>query len=347
MDSSDVETSSWEAANLAIRNRYKPLKVLRSGKFTRSHLTIGSLNIAGRESHISMHHKAHKFKFLKQTIDENNLGILGIQESHFDAESASQFNNVFNRWFKLYYPEKPCSTAGVAFVLNKKYLYTENIREYELIPGRAFMIVIPWHSGQSLKIQNIYAPDRPEERDEMRKLLRKKWAENPQFPFPNITLGDWNFVEDPLDRNSGAIDNIPQSFKILKHLWCLYDGWRGTFPDTRDYTCTQRRRDPSSNGLHITYSRIDRIKVDSQAFHLYRGWEIKHCPVKSDHRLVLTQLTCRPEEQPGKGRWNMPLYLLKTPKFMKRIQALAAELVEGLKELEHTERDPKNNIQTL
>jgi hypothetical protein len=34
----------------------------------------------------------------------------------------------------------------------------------------------------------------------------------------------------------------------------------------------------------------------------------------------------------------MPLYLLKTLKFMNRIQALAAELVEELKELEHTAR---------
>jgi hypothetical protein len=43
----------------------------------------------------------------------------------------------------------------------------------------------------------------------------------------------------------------------------------------------------------------------------------------------------------------MPLYLLKTPKFTNRIQALAAELVEELKEVEYTDRDPKNNIQTL
>jgi hypothetical protein len=31
----------------------------------------------------------------------------------------------------------------VALVLNKKILDVENIREYELIPGRALMIVVP------------------------------------------------------------------------------------------------------------------------------------------------------------------------------------------------------------
>jgi hypothetical protein len=126
MGSSDVhvDMNSWEAVNLAIRKRHKPPQVLKSGKFTRSNLTIGSLNIAGHDVNMSMHNRNHKFQFLKQTIDENNLGVLGIQETHLDIESATQFNNVFRRWFKIYHsahPEKPCSTAGVAFVLNKKF----------------------------------------------------------------------------------------------------------------------------------------------------------------------------------------------------------------------------------
>jgi hypothetical protein len=76
---------------------------------------MGSLNIAGREANLSMHNKYHKFKFLKQTIDVNNLGVLGMQETHFENESATQFNNVYSRWLKLYYsadPKKPSSTAG-------------------------------------------------------------------------------------------------------------------------------------------------------------------------------------------------------------------------------------------
>jgi exonuclease III len=184
-----------------------------------------------------MNHKHHKFKFLKQTIDANNLGVLGIQETHFDAESATQFNKVFNRWFKVYYsahPDKPSSTAGVAFVLNKKFLDTENICEYELIPGRAFMVVIPWHRGESLNILNIYAPNHADERDKMWKDLWKMWANDSHLPFPNVALGDWNFVEDPLDRSSGCADLVPESFKRLKDLFNLQDGWRATFPDSRD-----------------------------------------------------------------------------------------------------------------
>jgi hypothetical protein len=52
----------------------------------------------------------------------------------------------------------------VAFVLGKKFLDTENIRKFELIPGCALVIVIPWHDGKPLTILNTHAPNSPEER---------------------------------------------------------------------------------------------------------------------------------------------------------------------------------------
>ncbi|KAJ7696324.1 hypothetical protein B0H17DRAFT_1131100 [Mycena rosella] len=243
-DEFQTEGFGWEAENRVIRQK-------------------SSLNIAGRDANVSMNNTNHKFKFLKETIDINNLGALGIQEGHFDTNAAVQFNNVFNRWFKLYYsadPDKPCSTAGVAFVLNKKFVDTDNIREHVLIPGWALMIAVPW-KGESLNILNIYAPNRPEERDEMWKTLWLCWANNPELPFPHVVLGDWNFVEDPADRNSGAAEFIPESFTRFKHLLRPQDGWRSTFPDAREYTCSQFRRSADSEDLHSSYSRIDRIYV--------------------------------------------------------------------------------------
>jgi hypothetical protein len=50
----------WESENQAICKRHKPPRVLKSGKFTCSNLTIGLLNIAGRDVNISMHnHRGH------------------------------------------------------------------------------------------------------------------------------------------------------------------------------------------------------------------------------------------------------------------------------------------------
>ncbi|KAJ6467282.1 hypothetical protein C8R45DRAFT_838553, partial [Mycena sanguinolenta] len=96
-----------------------------------------------------------------------------------------------------------------------------------------------------------------------------------------------------------------------------------------------------------SYSRIDRICVVNKDFKLYRDWEIKPCAVKTDHRLVITQLTSRPDEQPGHGRWSMPLYLLKTRRFMNYVQARALQLLKDLERLEDSPRDDMENIQTL
>ncbi|KAJ7141829.1 hypothetical protein C8R43DRAFT_954499 [Mycena crocata] len=60
-------SNSWEVKNLAIRRRHKPPRVLKTGKFTRSNLTVGTLNIAGRDGHLSIHNGNHKFKYFKET----------------------------------------------------------------------------------------------------------------------------------------------------------------------------------------------------------------------------------------------------------------------------------------
>jgi hypothetical protein len=43
----------------------------------------------------------HKFGHIKQTMDENRIGILAIPESHLDVDGSVQFNNIFQNWFKL------------------------------------------------------------------------------------------------------------------------------------------------------------------------------------------------------------------------------------------------------
>jgi hypothetical protein len=178
----------------------------------------------------------------------------------------------------------------------------------------------------------------------MWKELWEKWAEDSCLPFPAVALGDWNFVEDPMDRYSGAIETVPESFKRLKHLFRLLDVQHF---QTQENIHVSNTEQISSLELHGSHSRLDRIKVINQHFTRFGGWEVKHCPVKSDHRLVLTQLTSRSDERPGHGRWSMPLYLLKTRKFMNQVHTLASQLLKDLEHLEDPDQDPMNNIQTL
>ncbi|KAJ7336755.1 hypothetical protein DFH08DRAFT_706046 [Mycena albidolilacea] len=152
--------------------------------------------MAGQDVVIPISHSTHKFRFLK----------------------------LYDSWFKLFHsshPQNPCSTAGVAFLLNKELIDTEHVMTYDLIPGRAIMISVPWHKGEVLAVLNIYAYNKPKDRSEMWTELWEKRKTNADLPFPSV----------------------PVSFQRLKSLLKLEDRWRKTFPDSLDSTCVQYRTD--------------------------------------------------------------------------------------------------------
>jgi hypothetical protein len=53
---------------------------------------------------------------------------------------------------------KPHANAqGVTIILNKELANIKGIEQQDVIPGRAMLIILPWHSNLSLTILNIYA----------------------------------------------------------------------------------------------------------------------------------------------------------------------------------------------
>ncbi|KAF8175012.1 Endonuclease/exonuclease/phosphatase, partial [Mycena galopus ATCC 62051] len=282
---------------------------------------------------------------------------IAMQETHLDNGAAAEFEGIYQSWFKLVYsahPENPCATAGVAFLLNKKWIDTENIRTYDLIPGRALMVSIPWHKGGVLNVLNIYAPNKPKERDNMWTKLWENWRRDIHLPLPTIILGDWNFVEDPRDRLSTKktdglriSPSVPASFQRLKSLLKMEDGWRSTFPDSLEYTWTQPHATAQTATKCQPRSRIDRIYVTHTWMESCRNWSIEYTPIKSDHRLISVQLAYRSEIKPGHGRPNLSLYLLNTHKFIREILRRGMEMQAEKVRLEAAERNSETNIQIL
>ncbi|KAJ6451990.1 Endonuclease/exonuclease/phosphatase, partial [Mycena vitilis] len=340
---------NWADINIEIRQRNKPPKLARSAKFTRSNITIASQNINGREQGKSMTHEKHKFTDMKM-VDKHHIGVFGLQETHMDTVALTQFNNIYGKWFKMFnsgHPIKPHSTAGVGFLLNKKYVDTENVKEYTLVEGHAIMLCIPSHRGETVNILNIYAPNTPAERNKMWAQIWHCYLNDASLPLPTEILGDWNFVEDTKDRTSNKDETVPLSFECLKALFRMQDGWRTTFPDAKEYTCFQKRRSVSTNKIHVSGSRIDRIYVPINRFKRYRDWTIQPSLINSDHSFISVQLTCRPDEQHGPGIWNFPIYLLKTPRFIKYLNVRSKSLEKDLELLKCSGRQNTNNIQTL
>ncbi|KAJ6527700.1 hypothetical protein B0H19DRAFT_1083798 [Mycena capillaripes] len=180
------------------------------------------------------------------------------------------------------------STAGVAFLLNRKFIDVDHVQVFQLDPGRALLISVPGHKGQTMNILNIYAPNTPRDRDELWIRLWTQWKGNPRLPLPDVVLRDWNFIEDPRDRFSARKETVSISFNRLKSLFQMEDGWRNTFPDDR-----------------------------------------------------------QGEEQLGKGRFSLPLYLLKTRKFTEEVHRLGKVLKADCEKLKDIPRCSEDNIQKL
>ncbi|KAJ6495371.1 hypothetical protein C8R45DRAFT_823986 [Mycena sanguinolenta] len=290
-----------------------------------------------------MNRRDHKFQFVKHVIDQQRLGVLVLQETHLDSAGAATFDTIYQKWFKLIYspdPTDPTLVAGVTFLLNKKFIDVDHILVFNLVPGRALMITIPWHKHRMLTILNIYAPNKPKQRDELWSKLWTEWKNNSRLPLPDIILGDWNFVEDGRDRLSGDRGQIPPSFTRLKSLFQMEDGWRNTFQDECQYTCRR-------NGPHRDHDRCLPTSTYSTLFDSCRGWRIENTAVRTDHSLVATQIVCRPDKKLGKGRQPLPLYLLKTGKFTNKVKRLIHILKSDFAKLKTLPRLADHNVQTV
>ena len=157
---------------------------------------MASLNIKGRRSG-----DIEKWMHIPQIIREKRIGILAMQETHLTDELAHQFKSLFDNTLKLIFSPDPetCNARGIALVINKRLMKADDIRSTTIVPGRAIMISIPWHEGQRINVLAIYTPNAPREMREFWRSIQNKINANPNIR-PHIMMGDFNLVEDAIDR---------------------------------------------------------------------------------------------------------------------------------------------------
>ena len=116
-----------------------------------------------------------------------------------DVERHIQVQNLFNKRLRILYsadPKSPTRKGGVAIILNKRFVPTEDraIKTTEIIRGRALMLSLKLKEQQMLKVLVIYAPNEPGKNWDFRKDLNNFFEQN-----PNKKPGDFNMVEDTID----------------------------------------------------------------------------------------------------------------------------------------------------
>jgi ribonuclease HI/exonuclease III len=302
-------------------------------KNTRASLKIASLNMRGRGT--------DKWNHINQIMRDHKIGVLALQETHLENKHVDQLHTLFSKRLKIFHtinPEEP-NSKGVAIVLNKEITNIQNVKTRVLIHGRALLMTLPWHLDLEIKILATYAPNAPSENETFWTTLKEIW-QTENLPKPDIFLGDHNIVEDPIDRMPSHSDNsnAVEALCNLRYIFQVHDGWRYTNPTTKEYTFLQQ-----TTGSH---SRIDRIYISDKLLKHSFDWNIWTPGIPTDHKITSVRITNPKSPFIGKGRWTIPLHLLKNKTLLDEIQSLARTLEQNLNR-EKTQRTERMNPQTL
>ncbi|KAH9922929.1 Endonuclease/exonuclease/phosphatase, partial [Fomitopsis serialis] len=296
---------------------------------TKASLHIGSLNVNGRGPLSGP--RDHKWNAINQLLREERLGVLCLQETHLDQTHLDTIHELYGRRIRIWNSGSTSSTTvqGVAVILNRELVDVSGVAFQELIPGRAILLTMHWHADKYITILNVYAPNSPTENAAFWTRLRSM-AEKGRFKKPDVITGDFNLVEEAIDRLPAREDSAPAVAALrdfTRHL-DLYDGWRLSEPHMKDYTYPQRGS--------MSRSRLDRIYTSDPLIRTSHSWTIRTTGVPTDHRLVSTKLNTANTPFIGKGRWAMPVHLTEDDVFMNQARTLG---IETIKEMKDTERD--------
>ncbi len=299
----------------------------------RAAICIASLNINGF-GNLVRDHPCNKWGRIYRLMSEHRMGILLLQETHLTRERMAAIHKMFAKRIKIFYsenPEAPTQRDGVAVVLNARYIQTREAKMTVIVPGKAIQVTVPCPGGDRKEILCIYAPTSSgtTERKTFFETVKKYYEEHPQCPKPQLMAGDFNNVEDHIDRlpvNEGPDASIHALDDLKAHLgMMLADGWRVTHPNKREYTFHR------GTGRDAVFSRLDRIYLTPGLFDNAREWQICEAGVRTDHSLISVRLT--PERAPvvGEGRPVYPVQLIKD----RRLAQVTKERgLEAIRELE-------------
>jgi exonuclease III len=307
-------------------------------KNTRASLKVASLNIRGRGPMGD-----NKWNHINQIMREHRLSVLAVQEAHLTQEHVDGIHTLFGKRLQVHFSQGPNVNAqGVAIVLNKELTNIKGVEQQIIIPGRAILVTLPWHSNLSLTILNVYAPNAPHENQAFWETLNLEW-DRQGWPLPDIMLGDFNLVEDAIDRlpSHNDLHSAVTSLESLRGKFQIKDGWRVTNPDTKCFSFLQK-----STGVQ---SRIDRIYATNNIIKTAADWTVVTTALNTDHKMVSVKVIDQKAPYFGRGRWTMPLHMLKDETLIQTCQNLGRKLEEKLDsgEVRSSTMNPQTHFQNF
>ncbi|TFK98436.1 Endonuclease/exonuclease/phosphatase [Pterulicium gracile] len=279
-------------------------------KHTKAAMKVASLSVNGYGG-TSLYSRENRWSKLNQLVRDHKIAIALLQEVHLTEERTAEIEEMYSERMKVFaspHPDNPTAMEGVAVILGKFLIKTEDASAKVLVPGRALLVKLTWNKNTSINLLNVYAPNVHgvgEENAQFWETLRAKLSEPENIDWqPDMVAGDFNMVEDPVDRLTirSAPAATTNALDGLKLLLKVQDGWRETYPSEAQYTFSR------NNGQ----SRLDRIYCSETIARTARKWTLESVGIDEvDHDMAWVQVALIDAPIMGNGRWAMPKSLIK------------------------------------
>ena len=125
----------------------------------KANVNIASLKVNSYTAPASNMSGIEKWSTIYQTMKENKIAILAVQETHLDDTLVSSLGDCFRKRLEIInsqLPANPQSSAGVAFVINKNLIAPCDTEKFKLIEGQVIAIKFKWHENDEIVIINMY-----------------------------------------------------------------------------------------------------------------------------------------------------------------------------------------------
>ena len=301
----------------------------RNKQINKNKVTIASLNIRGRR----IREGYNKYRTVTRWMRMNRIAVLAIQETKLDELDVAIILKE-NPSFSLLQNNLDTRSAGVGFLINKELTKRWKLNTETLIQGRALKLTIKSEKC-NISLINVYSPNTEIEKidffDKLHDLI------DPTQNLPLILLGDFNFVEDSIDRIPMHNDDqkITESFDKLKNKLNLIDAWRSQNELLKMFTYTH-----SSYG---SMARIDRVYTNRNVSKKLSNWSSDPLGDLSDHSVIKCDLEIKTEVYQGRGLWRLPMEVLDEPQFAKKAAKILKDVEMKMKANRNAPRQPMWN----
>ena len=257
-----------------------------------------------------------KLAFLDSQYPNANFAILALVETHHrnEGDIPEELKEYKTSHHLIHTPTHAESYGGLIVFITKDF---EILSKKVVIPGRLLNITICREKENKLNLSVFYGPQWCKLTKSDAKQVIDHFSTIHSVDENNIIIGDFNFVEQNLDKGKGMSSNdkiLHQLFEDFKANQIIVDAFRHQYPKKRQYSfITQHGK-----------SRGDRIYVSEDIVNMISNIKYTITPFGTAHKVMTFSINN--DLDIGPGYYKMNSSVVNEPLYRKEVEKIFAEI---------------------